>query len=241
MSAPLAWLVILLLVLVCAGGVASPFLRRSARARGALEVPEDPQRRHVTPPRRERAAPIASAGRRWVTVTIAGVAVSTAVIVTLLGLERGETSTPLQPRGSPLAFFESRVRDDPGDVVARLDLAHRYLDAGRADEAVEHYLVALELEPEDPEAHAHLGLLQYLGGHPERGLSFVERALQVSPSYPEGLFIKGVILDEGLDRPDQAAAALRAYLEAAPFGSERETAKHLIRKAESAPSGEVGT
>ncbi len=44
------------------------------------------------------------------------------------------------------------------------------------------------------------------------------------------LFFKGVILATSLERPRQAAEALRAYLQAAPFGAERQQARRLLRK-----------
>ncbi|HXF56150.1 MAG TPA: tetratricopeptide repeat protein [Actinomycetota bacterium] len=94
----------------------------------------------------------------------------------------------------PLAFFEERVRRHPLDVAARLDLAHRYLDAARVGDAIDQYLEALRLDPTNVEAHAHMGLLLYLVGRPEDGLAGVQRALSADPAYPEALYIEGVIL-----------------------------------------------
>src|SRR5262245_62319858 len=38
---------------------------------------------------------------------------------------------------SGLGFFEQRVADHPDDVAARLDLAQRYLETGKARSAIE--------------------------------------------------------------------------------------------------------
>lgn len=132
----------------------------------------------------------------------------------------------------PFAFYEDRVRDHPRDLAARLDLAHRYLDAGRIDEALDEYVVALDLDPDDAEARAHVGLILYLSERPKRALAEVDRALNAAPGYPEALFIRGVILLRDLDRPADAAEAFRAYLAAAPFGVERARARSLIAVAE---------
>jgi len=142
----------------------------------------------------------------------------------------------------PFAFFEQRVRDHPNDLAARLDLAHRYLDADRVEEALEEYAVALELDPDDAEAHAHIGLILYASHQPEEALASVDRALETAPGYPEALFIRGAILLRGLDRPEEAIEAFEAYLTAAPFGQERGTAQQLIAEAEAAmaePSAET--
>jgi tetratricopeptide (TPR) repeat protein len=136
----------------------------------------------------------------------------------------------------PLSFFEDRVRRHPDDVAARLDLAQRYLGAGDAEDAVAQYLAALRLDPRNPEARATLGFLLFRAGKVAEGLQAVDKALEVDPTYPEALYFKGVILLRGEHRPDDAAAAFRAYLRAAPFGSRRQEVQGLLRQAERTPA-----
>ncbi len=83
----------------------------------------------------------------------------------------------------PLAFFERRVQAHPKDVAARLDLAYRYLDVGQIPQAIDQYVAALRLDPENAEAHANLGLLLFPAGRPRVGLSQVDEALSVDPTY----------------------------------------------------------
>ncbi|MGH2673344.1 MAG: tetratricopeptide repeat protein [Actinomycetota bacterium] len=162
---------------------------------------------------------------------------STVLAVAVTGLlreaEPAVDSAPAASDDDPFAFFEQRVRDHPTDLAARLDLAHRYLDAGRIEEALDEYAVALELDPDDAEAHAHIGLILY-ASRPREALASVDRALETAPGYPEALFIRGAILLRGLDRPEEAIEAFEAYLAAAPFGQERGTAQQLIAEAEAA-------
>jgi tetratricopeptide (TPR) repeat protein len=145
-------------------------------------------------------------------------------------------STP-QASDDPLGFFERRVREHPDDLAARLDLASRYLDAGMVEDALSEYAVALELDPDDAEALAHVGIILYQNGRPEEALRSVDRALSTDPRYPEGLFIRGVILLRGLDRPEEAISTFETYLDAAPFGVERQTAKDLIAEARAGTDG----
>jgi tetratricopeptide (TPR) repeat protein len=163
---------------------------------------------------------------------------STVLAVAVTGLLREAEPVAVEsaPATSddPFAFFERRVRDHPNDLAARLDLAHRYLDANRIEEALEEYAVALELDPDDAEAHAHIGLILYASHQPEEALESVDRALETAPGYPEALFIRGAILLRGLDRPEEAIEDFEAYLAAAPFGQERGTAQQLIAEAEAA-------
>jgi cytochrome c-type biogenesis protein CcmH/NrfG len=170
----------------------------------------------------------------WAVATlIAGVVLAMVVATLVRDAEPtpGEASAPPVSAEDPLAFFERRVRDHPDDLAARLDLAHRYLDAQMIEEALAEYAVALELDPDDAEALAHVGYILYIGERPQEALASVDRALETDPTYPEALFFRGVILLDGLDRPGEAVDAFEAYLDSAPFGVQRGQARQLIERA----------
>lgn len=171
----------------------------------------------------------------WAVAVLIGGTVLAVVVASLArdAESQPQASTP-QASDDPLGFFERRVTEHPDDLAARLDLAHRYLDAGMVEDALSQYSVALELDPDDAEALAHVGIILYQNGRPEEALQFVDRALSTDPRYPEGLFSRGVILLRGLDRPEDAISAFESYLSAAPFGVERQTAKDLIAEARAA-------
>jgi tetratricopeptide (TPR) repeat protein len=174
---------------------------------------------------------------RVVTGVLLASAVLAAMVPLLAGAVRDRapgqpiTGGALASDPDPLVFFEQRVRDHPRDVAARLDLARRYMDIGEVRPAIEQYVATLELDPGNPEARASLGFLLYLAGEPEEGLASVEEALEADPDFPEALYFKGVILLRGLDRPDLAAPAFRAYLDGAPFGSRRAEVERLLEEA----------
>lgn len=173
----------------------------------------------------------------WAVAALIGGVVTAMVVVTLVREADPQPLSAMVPSPQsedPFAFFEQRVRQNPQDLAARLDLAHRYLDAGRVEEALDEYTVALELDPDDAEALAHVGMVLYLGDRPDEALASVDRALETDPDYPEALFFRGVILLRGLDRPQEAIEAFEHYLEAAPFGTERQTVQDLIAEAQEA-------
>jgi cytochrome c-type biogenesis protein CcmH/NrfG len=219
-------------------------LRTQTEARMARVLRAIDERRASAPPLRAAVAadppgaPGPRAGRvpPW---AVGAVLVTTVLAVVAAGLLRDAepqptATAPTQASQDPLAFFEQRVRDHPNDLAARLDLAHRYLDAGRLDAALAEYAVALELDPDDAEAHAHVAIILAQSDRPEDALAEVDRALESAPDYPEALFVRGFILLDGLDRPADAIEAFRAYLAAAPFGSERRAAQDLIAQAREA-------
>jgi len=168
---------------------------------------------------------------------VATLLVATVASVVVAGLVRdaeppSSATTPAAVTEDPFAFFEERVRQQPDDVAARLDLAHRYLDAGRINQALAEYAVALELDPDDAEALAHVGMILFMSGRPDDALASVDRALETAPTYPEALFFRGLILLCGLDRPSASIEPFEAYLEAAPFGEQRSLVQRLIADAE---------
>ena len=172
----------------------------------------------------------------WAVAVLIGGTVLAVVVASLARDAEPQTQAASSPQAAddPLAFFEQRVQEQPNDLAARLDLAHRYLDAGMIEESLSQYAVALDLDPDDAEALAHVGIILFRSGRPEEALRSVERSLSTDPRYPEALFIRGVILLRGLDRPDEAITAFETYLDAAPFGVERGKAKDMIAQAREA-------
>ncbi len=186
-----------------------------------------------------REPTVASSGPRrvpmWAVAALIGGTVIAVVVATLArDTAPAPAAAPATSADDPFGFFEQRVEDQQDDLAARLDLAHRYLDAGRIEESLAEYAVALELDPDDAEAHAHVGIILYLAERPRQALVSVDRALATDPGYPEALFFRGVILLRGLDRPQEALAAFERYLREAPFGAERGSAEAMIAEAQAA-------
>jgi len=177
-------------------------------------------------------------GLRLVGPVAAGVVLAGVVGVLLVGSIGGRTAdqaitgsgTGGGTISDALTFFKQRVQQHPKDVAARLDLAQQYLDQGDAQDAIPQYLAALQLDPKSPQAHAELGFVLFRAGKAEDGLRAVNQALAVDPSYAEALYFKGVILYQGLNRPEEAAVAFQAYLANAPFGSRRAEVQALLAR-----------
>jgi tetratricopeptide (TPR) repeat protein len=191
----------------------------------------------ATAPGRPRSRSALLATAALAAVGVAVVAVLLAAALRTRGAGQPITGGVANGSATPaLAFRQQRVADHPRDVAARLDLAQQYLDSVNAQGAIAQYLAALSIDPRNPEAHAELGFLIFRSGRAEDGLRAVEQALAVQPNYPQALYYKGIILLRGLDRPAEAAAAFRAYLQDAPYGARRSEVQDLLEEAQKAPA-----
>ena len=174
-----------------------------------------------------------TAGRRAL-VLAAALALAAVVVAPLLGtaLRGRDPGAPITGDvggRTPVAFFEQRVRDHPDDLAARLDLAEAYVSEGDARSALDEYLAGLRIDPDNVAAHARVSALLFRLGEERAALAQVDRALDIDPHHPEGLYFRGVILQDGLEREQAAAAAFRSYLEAAPFGAHRGEVRDRLR------------
>lgn len=195
----------------------------------------------VAPGRRRKMAVARPAGSRLLPGMLVAAGIAAATIPLLAGALVNRTSGDLitgqnPPSGpavaDPLSFFEQRVQANPSDVNARLDLAQQEASAGRLQEASEQYLAVIQLDPRNTEALTQAGLLLFQAGLPDQALKVIDQALDIDSAYPQALYARGLILLKGLHRPADAAAAFRAYLLAAPFGSHRTEVERLLQQAQ---------
>ncbi|WP_328611663.1 hypothetical protein OG943_21935 [Amycolatopsis sp. NBC_00345] len=125
--------------------------------------------------------------------------------------------------------------EQPADVPAILALARRYVEEGKADQAIDQYVAVLRIDGRNTEALASMGYLLNLAGRPEDGLWAVDEALRLDSGYAEAKYFRGAILITGLDRGPEGAASLREYLAGEPDGNHREDALKLLDLAGQGP------
>jgi cytochrome c-type biogenesis protein CcmH/NrfG len=147
------------------------------------------------------------------------------------GFITGSQASPSAASTSTPALLQ-HLQDHPDDLEARLDLAQTYLEAGQARDAAQQYVQVLKRDPNNPEATTRLALLVYEAGDSDDALKGVDKVLTQSPDYPEALFLKGVILLNAENRPQEAIAPLQRYLQMAPTGGYRADAEQLLKEAQ---------
>jgi len=119
--------------------------------------------------------------------------------------------------GSPTGDFltgtrEEAARAEAPDLPVLLQRGRQAMDAGEWDRAIGFFRRALEADPDEPTAHASLGLILHRAGHPDRALKSFERALARDPTSPAALWGKGLVLYESLGKTAEAVRTWEALL-----------------------------
>jgi len=218
-------------------------------------TPDSPQGRDADRRKRRRPGPIVTL------LALAGVAAGITILLvsavssrhpgqTITGNSVTGATSAGRPGGSPpasqsgrrsptpgqlaaVAAAEAQVQQDPKDVSAHLALAQAYAAAGASQLAAVEYLAVTRLDPANAEANTSLALLAFEVGQAAQGKIMVDRVLAASPSYPEALYVRGLIDLIGLRQPKAAERDFSAYLAVAPFGSHRTAAATLLVLAQS--------
>jgi len=100
-----------------------------------------------------------------------------------------------------------------------LNTAMAHHKAGRLDDAEAHYLSALDLDKNNPNALTMLGALAHKRGNSAQAIEFFNRALAASPQFISALFNRAVVLEQS-GRAQDALSAYRACLMVSPDHSE---------------------
>ncbi|CAN5307473.1 hypothetical protein BH24ACT7_BH24ACT7_23260 [soil metagenome] len=108
--------------------------------------------------------------------------------------------------------MEAVVAQNPDVTRMRLALAERYFVAGEFDQAVDHYLIVLEQDPDNVAALGAVGWMTHLSGRPDVAVSYVERALDIDPGFVQGYWYLANIRADGLGDPGGAVEPLRTLL-----------------------------
>lgn len=128
------------------------------------------------------------------------------------------------------AEMEEVVAANPDVVPMRLRLAHRYLEDGEYDRAVEHYLAVLDREPA-PEAMAHLGWLVFLDGEVEVAADLLVASLERDPDDPETLWFLANVRLYGQQDAAAAKPLLQELLSRGGLGTGRADVEQALADA----------
>jgi cytochrome c-type biogenesis protein CcmH len=91
-----------------------------------------------------------------------------------------------------LSELEARVRAQPSDTSAALELGAAYLDAARPADAATTYTAVLRRQPDQVEAVFGLGVAFLDGGRPDAAIALFDRTLDIDPSLADAYLFRAI-------------------------------------------------
>ena len=121
------------------------------------------------------------------------------------------THVQIRQWANSITLFEHAVKATGGTWVAYNNLANALNEAGKVDEAIEHYHLALQKDPLEPEGiHNNIGLVLGSVGRYREAIEHYSEALKINPNYADAHINLGVVLA----RQGKTADAFHHYFEA---------------------------
>lgn len=94
--------------------------------------------------------------------------------------------------------------------------------------AIEAFKQVLAVDPNQPEAHAYMGLILAEAGHADGALMAFDRVLSADPKFPLALWGKGMLLYRAKEDFSGARETLETLLSIMPAGAEKDELKKTI-------------
>lgn len=113
-------------------------------------------------------------------------------------------------RAQMLQALTDKVRQDPNDTAAWIQLGHLNFDRNAVPEAIEAYEKALALQPDNAPVRTDLGIMYRRANRPEEAIREFDRAIVIDPKLENARFNKGVVLLHDLN---DKAGAIQAWEE----------------------------
>jgi cytochrome c-type biogenesis protein CcmH/NrfG len=115
---------------------------------------------------------------------------------------------PEAGKAGMLAVLEERVRSNPRDVEAWIQIGHINFDNQQHAAAIEAYEKALAIDPGNAPVLTDLGIMYRRSGQPEEAVRRFDLAIAADPKLENARFNKGVVLLHDLN---DRAGAIQAW------------------------------
>ena len=119
-------------------------------------------------------------------------------------------------RAQMFQALTDKVRQNPDDAAAWIQLGHLNFDRNAVPEAIEAYEKALALQPDNAPVRTDLGIMYRRANRPEEAIRAFDRAIASDPKLENAHFNKGIVLLHDLDDRAGAIQAWEELLEINP-------------------------
>ena len=120
-------------------------------------------------------------------------------------------------RARMLEALSAKVRQNPNDAAAWIQLGNLNFDRDAVPEAIAAYERALALAPDNALVHTDLGIMYRRANRPEDAVREFDRAIAIDPQLENPRFNKGVVLLQDLKDREGALRAWEELLKINPL------------------------
>jgi tetratricopeptide (TPR) repeat protein len=159
------------------------------------------------------------------------------VAITVLALT-GATIERNTAYASLISIWEDTVIKRPHSPRAQYDLADTLEQAGRIQEATEHYRLAVQENPSYTDALNNLGHVLYASGNFAEAETYLQRAVQLKPDLAIAHFNLGYVLAQ-LGKPQDALSELELAIKLKPDYVEARTNLGIVLAMSGRISGAI--
>jgi len=133
--------------------------------------------------------------------------------------------------------LKQAVAASPNNSAIVVNLANKYYDAGRYEEAIRYYLQALEHDPNNLGIITDLGTAYFYSGHPDEALTQYNRSLQINPRHIQTLHNLVIVNLQGKNDLVAARAALEQLRSVDPRNGSIRELDAMINQSSSTGGG----
>ncbi len=117
--------------------------------------------------------------------------------------------------GNNITFFGKIIEQSPNTEFARIGLGNAYKEAGRLDEAMREWQIALQINPNQIELFNAVGNIYFLRGDYEKAINMYETAF-IKGSQTVELYYNLALSLESVGKKDKASVYYREFIKIAP-------------------------
>jgi cytochrome c-type biogenesis protein CcmH/NrfG len=129
-----------------------------------------------------------------------------------------------------VSSLEAKVKENPGDVQALVELARVYAGSERSKEALETYEKAVALKPDDSSLRLELAWTSFLSDDYDNAITNLEKEIKRRPENKEAYYLYGYVLAEGKKDYQHGIQQLEKFIELAKEGDEVVKARQTIEE-----------
>lgn len=112
--------------------------------------------------------------------------------------------------------LEEEVGKNQQDVQSWIHLGNAYFDSEIPEKAINAYLKALDLSPDNPDVLTDLGVMYRLNKQPQKAIEVFKKAALIDPAHIQSRFNIGVVLFHDLNDKEGAVNASKEVAKLQP-------------------------